>query len=69
MGAQTGDWVDLQVVSSDAQLVGITAPGMANSSLIDSETTYENGTVLACSQITSINVKGGKVVAHKRTIL
>ena len=73
MGAVTGDWVDFEVVSSQVQLAGITAPGLAGSSLITSLTTWEKGAKFRCSQITAIQISAKSsntaVIAHERILL
>jgi len=73
MGAVTGDWVQLEVLSSEIQLAGVTAPGCAGSSFIDSGTTFSQGWKFACSQITSVQVSAkctdGRLLAHKRILL
>ena len=69
----TGDWIDFKVVSSGVQFVAITAPGMANASVIDSDATFVLGAKFACSKITIINITTGssfgKVVAHNRILI
>ena len=73
MGAQTGDWVDFVVVSSEVQLASVIAPGMAGASVINSGTTWIKGAEFACSQITSIKISvkssNTAVVAHKRVLI
>jgi len=73
MGAVTGSWYALDVVSTEAQFQYITAAGMAGSSLITSKTTYALGARFACSKITvvklSVKDTHGKVIAHNRIVL
>lgn len=73
MGAVTGDWCQLEVLSSEIQLVGITAPGCAGSSFIDSDTTFDQGWKFACSQITIVQVSAkctdGRLLCHDRVLL
>ena len=69
----TGDWVSVEVVSSAAVFVGVTAAGLVNSSLIDSGTTYLQNSKIACSKITVVELATGLaegiVVAHKKVLL
>ena len=75
MGAcsATGAWVDFEVVSSEALIKSLTAPGLVNASLIDSGTTYAQNAVFACSKITVIQlatgIAEGQVIAHKKVLL
>lgn len=77
MGATTcpgkAGWFCFQVISTEVQLAGITAPGMTGSSLITSGTTYERGAIFACSKITSIQVSAKSsntaVIAYQRMVL
>ena len=69
----TGDWVSLEIVSSAAVFVGVTAPGLVNSSLIDSGTTYLQNSEITCSRITIVELATGlaegMIVAHKKVLL
>lgn len=68
----TGAWVDLEVISSEAVFIGITAAGLINSSLITSASTYQQGFKIKCSKITKIELStdlaAGVVVAHKKVL-
>ena len=76
MGVTTTKWPEgwyrFEVISTEVQLSGITAPGMTGSSLIDSFTTYVRGAVFSCSKITSIGISvkssNTAVIAHKRIL-
>ena len=73
MGAVTGDWHMLDVLSTEIQFAAITAPGIAGSSLITSKTTYTKPFILAGGQITAINISAKctrcKVIAYNRIVL
>lgn len=75
MGAcsATREWVDFEIISTEALIVGITAPGLVNASLIDTGTTYARGAVFACSKITVIELStklaAGKVIAHNKVLI
>jgi hypothetical protein len=70
MGKQTGDWTDISLLTAAVNFTSIAAVGMANSSRIDSATTYAGyGAKWQCSKITSVHVKVGHVIAHNRVLL
>lgn len=70
MGATTGDWTDFSLLTASVIFTAVTAPGMANSSIIDSGTTYSGyGSKWQCSKITSVTVKSGHIIAHKRILI
>ena len=68
----TGAWVDFEVISSEAIIVGITAAGLINSSLITSASTYQQGFNIKCSKITKIELSTklavGVVIAHQKVL-
>ena len=68
----TGAWVGLEVVSSAAIFIGITAPGLVNSSLVSSGTTYLQNAKIKCSKITvvelSTDLPEGIVNAHSKVL-
>ncbi|MHC4676468.1 MAG: hypothetical protein ACYTBZ_28600 [Planctomycetota bacterium] len=74
MGATTcpdpQGWGQLHLLTDSVVITGITAPGLANSSIISSNTTYSGyGTNWMCSKITMVNVKTGTVIARKVILL
>ena len=73
MGAVSGDWHKLDVMSTEIQFAGITAPGIAGTSLITSKTTYTKPFTLAGNNITAINISAKctrcKVIAYDRIVL
>jgi len=75
MGAcsATEQWVDFEIISTEALIKGITAAGLKNAALIDTGTTYARGAVFACSKITMIELStklaAGKVIAHNRILI
>ena len=70
MGKQTGDWTDMSLLTAAVNFTSIAAVGLANSSQIDSETTYAGyGAKWQCAKITSVHVKVGHVILHDRILL
>lgn len=67
-GAVTGDWAKIEVLSSDATFVSITAPTVTGSSLISSGTTYFAPWALK-GKITGVEVKTGQVMCYERILL
>ena len=69
----TGDWISFEVISTGVLIKSMTAPGMANSSLVTTAVKYPLGTVFACSKITVIDLSTklptGKVIAHNRILI
>lgn len=75
MGAcsATGAWYKVEVISSAALFVSLTAPGLTNASLVTSGTTYAQGAAFVCSKITAVELStenaAGMVVAHQKILL
>ena len=71
--AVTGSWCRIRVISSGAVFASITAPGLTGSSKVTSGTTWGNGTVIACSHITSIKLSSKTtrhaVIAYNKVLL
>lgn len=70
MAAVTGDWTDLSLLTATVNFTSIIAPGLSGAEHISSSTTYTGyGAKWQCSQITSVNVKVGTIIAHNRILL
>jgi len=66
----TDPWTDLSLLTAAVVFTGMTAPGLKNSSKIDSETTYTGyGAKWQCSKITAVTVKAGHIIAHTKVLL
>lgn len=66
-------WVDVEILSTDAQFAAITAPGLVGSSNITSETTFAKYWTLSCSKITAIKftseTSGFMAICHRRVLI
>jgi len=69
-GATTGRWTGLEVLTTQAVFVGITAAGISNSSLITSATSYPQGTKIrgGSNGITAITMYGTATNSTKATV-
>jgi len=68
----SGDWADIEVISSAACFAGIVAPGLTGSSKITSATSFPMGSKIACNNITQVKLSsdstGHCVILHNRAI-
>lgn len=65
-------WAEIEVISSGANFAFVTAPGLINSSKIDSNTTYLQGAKIICDHITGFKLSsdstGHMVIARKKVL-
>ena len=69
----TAAWYKIEVISTEALFVSLTAPGLKNSTLVTSGTTYVRGAQFVCSRITGVELStenaAGMIVAHTKVLL
>lgn len=65
-------WYEMEVLSTAAVFAGITAPGLAGSSNITSESTFAQYWKLNCSKITAVKftseTSGFMAILHRRVV-
>jgi len=68
----SGEWCELEVISSEAAFAGIVAPGLANAAGLTSDVPLPLGSRVRCSKITAVKLSsdatGHKIIAHTRVL-